>query len=115
VVFITMDLHWSMRVLGEAVALRTSCKIVTPPAQLSDALGPECRLALIDLGMPALDLSGSLAAIRAAAPAARVVAFGPHVDEDLLKSAQQAGCDLVLPKSQFHKRYSELVRDAAEG
>lgn len=42
-----------------------------------------------------------VAAIRAAAPAARVVGFGPHVDEDAATQALAAGADEVLARSRF--------------
>jgi len=42
-----------------------------------------------------------LAEIRAAAPAARIVAFGSHVDRDALGGAEAAGADAVLPRSRF--------------
>ena len=44
-----------------------------------------------------------VAAIRAAAPDARIVAFGPHVDDELLQQARAAGADSVLPRSQFFR------------
>ena len=45
----------------------------------------------------------TVAAVRAAAPAARVVAYGAHVDEALLERARQDGADQVLPRSQFFR------------
>ena len=44
-----------------------------------------------------------VAPVRAAVPAARVVAYGAHVDEALLDRARQDGADLVLPRSQFFR------------
>lgn len=44
-----------------------------------------------------------VAAIRARAPRARIVAFGPHVDEALLERARKDGADAVLPRSQFFR------------
>jgi hypothetical protein len=46
---------------------------------------------------------GSVAALRAAAPGARIVAFGPHVDGDLLRAAAADGADVVLARSQFFR------------
>jgi hypothetical protein len=43
----------------------------------------------------------AIAAVRAAAPAARLVAFGPHVDEAGLERARTDGADLVLARSRF--------------
>src|SRR5262249_2658771 len=45
----------------------------------------------------------AVAAVRAAAPAARIVAFGPHVDAALLAPARADGADLVLPRSEFFR------------
>ena len=41
--------------------------------------------------------------IRAVAPGARIVAFGPHVDDDLLRRASADGADVVMPRSQFFR------------
>ena len=52
---------------------------------------------VIDLARDA----GHVAAVRAAAPDARIVAFGPHVDAELLAQATRDGADRVLPRSRF--------------
>jgi hypothetical protein len=52
---------------------------------------------LIDLARDA----GAVTAVRALLPSARIVAFGPHVDEDLLARATRDGADAVLPRSRF--------------
>jgi hypothetical protein len=43
----------------------------------------------------------ALADVRAVAPDAFVVAFGPHVDTDALAAARADGADVVLPRSRF--------------
>ena len=51
-----------------------------------------------------IDLARSadaVAPVRAVAPGARIVAFGPHVDTDLLERAAADGADTVLPRSRF--------------
>lgn len=103
---------FSSRVLAAAVTVGASCKIVPQPAQLEKALTADCRLAFVDLGMPGLNLPDVVAAVRSTAPAAKIVAFGPHVDEALLNAAREAGCDVVLPRSQFNKQYVDLLRGA---
>ena len=45
--------------------------------------------------------AAGVAAARGAAPGARIVAFGPHVDEELLAQAARDGADVVLPRSRF--------------
>jgi hypothetical protein len=44
---------------------------------------------------------GEVGALRAALPSARLVCFGPHVDEASAAAATAAGADLVLPRSKF--------------
>ena len=36
-------------------------------------------------------------------PRPRFVGFGSHVDKSVLEAARSAGCDLVMPRSQFVK------------
>ena len=105
---------FSSRLLGAAGTLGVECKIASLPNQLAGSITADCGLVCIDLGLSGLDLPAVVAAIRAAARAAKIVAFGPHVDDALLASAKAAGCDLVLPRSQFHKQYVELLRQAAD-
>jgi CheY-like chemotaxis protein len=57
---------------------------------------------ILDLHNPGLDLPAFLAELRAAYPAMpRVVAYGSHVEAEVLRAARKAGCDRVLPRSQF--------------
>ena len=44
-----------------------------------------------------------VAKVRAFAPAARLVCFGPHVDEARAAAATEAGADVVLPRSKFFR------------
>jgi DNA-binding NarL/FixJ family response regulator len=44
-----------------------------------------------------------VARIRAAAPDARVVGFGPHVDDAAADAGRAAGADIVLPRSRFFR------------
>ena len=52
---------------------------------------------VIDLARDA----ASVGAVRTAAPLARIVAFGPHVDTEVLDQATHDGADVVLPRSKF--------------
>lgn len=53
---------------------------------------------------------GSVADVRAAAPRARIVAFGPHVEEEALTAALAAGADAALPRSRlFHDPAAALA------
>ena len=110
VVFLTTDLMFSSQVLGAASTLNLKLQLAASPADLPAKVTADCRLALVDLTVAGPDLAGVVATVRRAAPGAKVVAFGPHVDEARLAAAHTAGCDLVLSRGQFHKQYAELLR-----
>jgi hypothetical protein len=62
----------------------------------------EADVVVLDAGRPgALDVVAGLSA--------RVVAFGSHVDTDLLDAARMAGVDEVLPRSVFFRRLPEVL------
>jgi hypothetical protein len=50
-------------------------------------------------------------AVRAAVPAARIVCFGPHVDEEGASEARVAGADVVLPRSRFFHDPAAAIAD----
>jgi hypothetical protein len=51
---------------------------------------------IVDLGR-----TPDVGPVRAAAPGARIVAYGAHVDEEGLERGRASGADLVLPRSRF--------------
>jgi hypothetical protein len=55
---------------------------------------------------------GAVAALRAALPHARIVAYGPHVDGDAADAAWRDGADDVLPRSRFFRRIAESITGA---
>jgi DNA-binding NarL/FixJ family response regulator len=64
----------------------------------------DADVVIVDLGRTGTDGDGGgVAAVRAAAPAARIVAYGSHVDEAVLERARADGADLVLPRSRFFR------------
>lgn len=59
-----------------------------------------------DADVVIVDLARSAAAVgelRRLLPNARIVAFGPHVDEDAASAARAAGADAVWPRSRFFR------------
>jgi DNA-binding NarL/FixJ family response regulator len=113
VLFLSSDLMFSSRVSGAAQSLAVPLHLVADPAALPQKLTADCRLVLVDLALENLNLPAAVKAIKAGAPAARVIAYGAHVDEAALADAKDAGCDVVLTRGQFHRQYVELLRTAA--
>ena len=114
VLYLTGDLLFSSRVSGAAANLEVPLQIVGSVGKLLElaANADACRLVVIDLSMPGIDLHAAVPAIRAQLPQARIVAYGPHVHEELLKVAADAGCDEVLSRGQFDREFGRLLRAA---
>ena len=62
-----------------------------------------------DLGAPdvlVVDLARYATAVpslRLAAPKARIVGYGPHVDDEAMARARSDGADVVIPRSRFFR------------
>ena len=112
VVFLSSDLMFGSRVLGAARAIGVALRMVPAVDKLPADAATSCGLVLLDLGHATHDLSGLVAGVRAAAPAARIIAYGAHVDEAALSAARAAGCDQVLTRGQFNQQYIALLQAA---
>ena len=73
------------------------------PAGCSDA-----DVVIVDLAR----FGSSVGALRRALPDARIVAFGPHVDEDAAITAREAGADVVWPRSRFFRDPAVALSEA---
>ncbi len=60
---------------------------------------PDADVVIIDLAR-AGDRIGE---VRAALPDARIVCYGPHVDEEGAEAARAGGADVVLARSRFFR------------
>jgi CheY-like chemotaxis protein len=96
------DLIFTSRIFGSAashglilVAARSAAELM----EMAHRSPPQC--VIVDLDNPGLDVQALMAEVSGLEPRPRVVAYGPHVNAELLRSARLAGCDPVLPRSQF--------------
>ena len=97
------DLIFFSRVSGAARAAGLSVRMVRTAADLVAAArtSPPAGV-ILDVHNPGLDLPALLAELKQICPAMpRVTAYGSHVEAAVLRAARQAGCDRVLPRSQF--------------
>ncbi len=95
------DLIFSSKVTATARSHGLTAAVArTPDAAVAKV--PPTGCVLVDLHLPGLDLPAFLADLRASSTAT-VIGFGSHVDVDTLKAARAAGCDRVMPRSQFVK------------
>lgn len=107
---ISSEMFFAMRIGAAAKTLGVPLLILRSPAEVATKLAADCPLAMIDLGSnAAADLLGLVAAIKSVAPNAKVIAFGPHVDHELLAKATEAGC-VTMSNGEFNQRYVNLLQ-----
>ena len=106
------DLVFFSRIAETARAAGLSVRQARTPVELVSLAGQYApNGVIVDLQNPGLDLPSLLTQLRENCPAMpRVIAYGSHVETELLCAVRDAGCDRVLPRSQFVK---ELERDIA--
>ncbi len=92
-----------MRVCALVVDLMDRSRI---SAAVPDAVFVRDAAACAGADVVVVDLARSgqhVSAVRGVAPSARIVCFGPHVDEAAATAARAAGADVVLPRSRFFR------------
>ncbi len=94
------DLMFSVQLREAAGKQGCTIAFVDNPADFSD------RLPQVDPALVILDLVTVGAQVEALVRASkqsgsRIIAFGPHVQKDLLANAERAGCDAVYRNSKF--------------
>jgi CheY-like chemotaxis protein len=113
------DLIFSSRIAGEARAQGVTVKTARSVEALEAlARQPSPRCVLLDLAL-AGPVIGELVRRLRDGGVPRVVAYGSHVDTATLRAAREAGCDVVLPRSQFveelPRALGEWFRETAGG
>ena len=107
------DLIFFSRVAGAARAAGLSvrqAKTTTDLLALVQQAAPTG--VILDLQNPGLDLPALLEDLRQSCQTMPyVVAYGSHVDAGSLRAARQAGCDRVMPRSQFAEELESAIAE----
>lgn len=107
---LSSDLMLMSAAQGAADRHGASVGVVGDVNALADRLASEpIALVAVDLRTNGLDVSSVAEQVRAAAPAAVILAGGPHVQHDSLAAAVAAGCDEVVTRGQFEGRLDAIV------
>jgi DNA-binding NarL/FixJ family response regulator len=112
VVLLSGDLAVLSRVEGAAARLAQAVRSASSETQAVDFCKTEVAETLIvDLSMPSLNLAGLVNQLKTSeSSGARIVAFGPHVHEQRLAAAREAGCDLVVSRGQFFSQLETILK-----
>ncbi len=107
---LTSDLAISSAVTGAAQRQGIRFASAFTPAALLDKLAETtAALVIIDLSTPGLDIEAFVTQLRGQVSDLQIVAFGPHVHEQRLAAAREAGCDDVYSRGQFHRGMDEIL------
>ena len=101
------DLLFTSRISGTARDLGLDLKVARTADELSQLLkaqAPAC--VIVDLHHAELNLAALVPELRQLGRCT-LVGYGSHVAAEMLKQARAAGCDIVMPRSQFVERLAE--------
>ena len=109
------DLFFASRIAEVARTLGVTCHGARDlAALLARARDAPPTLIFVDMRLRGADAALAIRALRAdeSTRAARIVAFLPHVEEELASAAEAAGADLVLTHGQLSKKLPSLLAGA---
>ena len=111
IVLLSGDLMGASRVEGAVRQAGADFRLV-PTIDAAAAICGQQPVAavMVDLATPGLDPAELVQRIHSGAdqPPA-IIAFGPHVLDERLAAAEQAGCDQVLSRGQFMAQIQEVL------
>ena len=106
------DMFFAVKITAAAKRAGVDVEFVRDEkALLKEAVASPCMV-IVDLNHSALnpvELIGKLKA-NPVAREARVIGYVSHVQGDLKREAERAGCDVVLPRSVFSQNLEDLLR-----
>jgi len=111
-VLLSRDLMFTVKITGTARELGFAVK-VAGDAETAAALIREHqpRAVIVDLAAGPVASPEALVQLQeVAGPQTPFVAFGSHVEADVLEAARAAGCREVMPRSKFTRELPDLLR-----
>lgn len=96
------DLIFTSRITGTGSDLGFTIRVArNSEAILKLAVEQIPACVIVDLSNPGLNIVELVLNLKRLDPPPTIVAYGSHVDAATLKAARAAGCDEVMPRSQF--------------
>jgi hypothetical protein len=109
---LSRDLFFTSKVTGTARELGHQVMVAGNVALASAMIADwHPKVVFVDLSAGELVSTPALIAFqKLAGPETPFVAFGSHVDTASLDAAKDAGCNPVMPRSQFSSQLPDLIR-----
>jgi DNA-binding NarL/FixJ family response regulator len=105
------DMFFSVKINAAVSACNRVVKRIKSREQLEALVADPPSLIIVDLNSDRLDPLEAIHFLKGSTElgSVSVVAFVSHVQTELIRSAQSAGCDYVLPRSAFIQRLTEIA------
>lgn len=105
------DMFFSAKINSAASTLGRAIERIKSQEQLEGLAAKPPSLIIVDLNSDRLEPLEAIRFLKASSDlgAIPIVGFVSHVQTDLIRSAQAAGCDYVLPRSAFTQLLVEIV------
>ncbi len=107
---LTSDLIFSSRIQQAANHAHVDCIIAKDETSMHAGLVRNPTLVFVDLEALGEQSDSSIKTVRQTLPQVRIIAFGSHVQTDLLSAAKEAGADFVLARSAFVQQLPTLLQ-----
>ena len=105
------DMFFASKINSAAASASRQIERIKSPEQLEGLAANPPELIIIDLNSDRLDPLESITYLKRNADlkSVPIVGFVSHVQTDLIREAQTAGCDYVLPRSAFSQMLVAIV------
>ena len=105
------DMFFAAKINSAALSCGRRIERVKSREQLEALAATPPSLVIIDLNSDRIDPLEAIESLksRSELSAVPVISFVSHVQTDLIRRAQAAGCDYVLPRSAFNQMINEIV------
>lgn len=113
ILIIVTDLIFQSRVQEQARALGFNASVADSEDAAHKGLATTPSLIVLDLHADGIDWRRTVALAKERG--VPVLAFGRHTEAQLLRSARQAGCDRVVPRSTLVEELPQLIVELADG
>lgn len=112
VVLLSADIMIVSRVAGAAALLGLQLQTAADTLQaIAACRATSARMLMVDLSTASLDIVELAISVKSRGDEVpTILAFGPHVHEERLAAARDAGCDRVLSRGQFLGQLDTLLR-----
>ncbi|MSO20112.1 MAG: response regulator [Acidobacteria bacterium] len=106
------DLMFTAKILAAAKQAGCPVQFIQHEEKLISAVPGSSCLVIVDLNHLTLDGVRLISRLKAEPATASIPVLGylSHTQIDLKRAAEQAGCDLVLPRSVFSQNIHEILR-----